>query len=173
MLNGKKGIESFIIVLFIIIAISAVLGGGINKNVALTMGTKQAVVMSSYTEAEKIREYLDQSARFALLEAAQEAGAATNGRAECFSVSKIDSLFKEKIIKYLNQDVSSNPNLNAILPKITWTTLSNLNTLTATGTAGQVSVVATDFDYSAGIYVNQAITCEDYKEFYNARKSLV
>lgn len=168
---GKKAIESFIVVLFVIIAIGALLTkGGMDKKQIVEIGERQALILSSYAEGEKVREYLNQAARFAAMEAANEAGAQTGDG--CFASvgnTALDKNFREKIKTYTNAALSTKSEYEVILPSISWAIQKSDNQILITGTTtDKIKINGGDFDYNAGIYVNQKVTCDDFKKFSEA-----
>ena len=74
-MHGKKAIQQLIIVLFIIIAIGALLvAGESTKNTIIKIGDRQFLILNSYLEAEKTRDYYTQIARLAVQDTAKELG---------------------------------------------------------------------------------------------------
>jgi len=173
MIRNKKGIESFIVVLFVIIAVGAILvKGAMDKDVEVKIGQNQMMLLKTYTEGEKVRAYLNQAGKFALMQAARELGASGQN---CFAVPGLDAKFKEDIKSYTSQDVSSSPNLKVILPFVVWSIKITNNKVTVIGVTGDKIQIAAgeDIVYYLDAYVNQTVTCDDVDKFSGATKSFL
>ncbi|MFH0868674.1 MAG: hypothetical protein V1839_00430 [archaeon] len=174
---GKKAIMSMITVLFILLALGVIFvnDSSISRVIA-SIGHNQNLILKSYTEGEKAHEYLNQAARFALLEAAADAGAKPG--TDCFSsVTDLDAKFREKIKKYTDVDLSVTPGLKVTLPTMTWEIKSRtsksatLHGYSAPASADYWILATSEYGQSAmpAEVGFPAVTCDDYERFIDAR----
>ncbi len=162
-MRGKKAIQQLIIVLFVIIAIGALLvfSEG-SRNVIVKIGDKQALTLSAYTEAEKTRDYYTQIARLAVQDTAKELG--MNLKACIMSPRFTEDAFLEKASTYsINYDLSSNSQLTVISPKVAWAVVKYPDKTSVYGSPEDVdpriTVSGENFKYDAGLFVSYTF-CE-------------
>lgn len=151
------------------IAVSSILvKGSMDKDVSVEIGQRQAELLKVYTEAEKVREYANSAGRLALMDAALEIGAKSG--ANCLAVHGLDEKFNDKIISYFNQELSTSAHYNVTVPKITWAIrqISDDEVIVSGISADKILVAGENYEYRAGIYVNQAVTCDDLENFLKA-----
>ena len=160
-MRGKKGdIENFLIVLFVLLAIGGLLAGNAaSKQTIVNIGDRHALMLKAYVEAEKVREYFDSAARLAAISTAKELGATGDN---CFVVAGLDEKFKSKIETFFNYDLSSDPQLTATLPYVAWSITAGPSKVAIIGAASdKIIVKGEDFEYGAGLYVSQVVSCAD------------
>ena len=156
-MHGKKAIQQLIIVLFIIIAIGALLvAGESTKNTIIKIGDRQFLILNSYLEAEKTRDYYTQIARLAVQDTAKELG--MNLQA-CIMADGFSNKFPEKVSNYdINYDLSSNPQLTVVSPRVAWSFVKYPDAASIYGTPEDVdpriTVSGENFQYDAGLYVS-------------------
>ena len=160
MMRSKKAQVLEIAVVFIFLAMIIFVYGKASehKEVVMTIGSKQYLILDSYMEAEKAKEFVKLSAALATLQA-KDIGTGDN----CFktiSQGAFEAEFKDNIAKYLNKYNSTTDGLSVSLPAYTYHFDVQPSEITVQGYSdGKIEVTGKDLDYKADPYFKQTITC--------------
>lgn|SRR3989338_693168 len=156
------------IVFIILIGFSAIfLKNFAIKEVFVKVGDKEANMLSTYSEAEAVREYIKQSAEIAAAKAAKKANIKTG--ANCFADQQINLIDLQSEFKnYLDLYKSPRQDTLITLQESKLEAFIEADKILITG-RGEDILITSDkdkFEYSAVLDFKEDLTCSEYETYY-------
>ncbi len=160
-MRSKKAQILEMAVVFIFITLIIFLYGNTaqNKDVVATIGAKQYLILDSYVEAEKAKEYVELAAKLSALQV-EGIGSGEN----CFAgldENTFGNSFENNIAEYLNKIISSRDDLTVNLPEYVYRYSIEPNELIILGYSNsKIDITGNNLEYKANHYFKQTITCD-------------
>jgi hypothetical protein len=171
MVMNKRGtfLVYLAIVFVILVGFSAIfLKNFATKEVFVKVGAKEANMLSAYSEAEAVREYLKQSAEIAAAKAAKNANVKTG--TNCFEnlTVNINPSVNEEFGKFISSYKSPHQDSLVTLKGLNLDVIVENEKISITG-RGEDILITSDkdkFEYSAVSDFKEDLTCGEYEKYY-------